>query len=324
MQFEEVRRGYGGYPPLLLETTNPPERIFVRGKLPDAGVPHIAIVGTRKATREGRELAKKTAKALAGRGFIIVSGLAMGIDTAAHTGALEAGGLTVAVLGTGIDKVYPAQNENLANRIILSGGAIMSEYASGTPSYQSNFLERNRIVAGLCAATVVIEAPARSGAIVTARLAAEYGREVFVFPGPAGHPQWAGSHALIRDGARLVHSTDDILEDLASNIEKLEDSGDLFSEHSAVPTGLVSDKVRAVGTRAKKIFPQEKNYSVSEKRSHEAEKVLRALTESKIPLSVDKIIEITKLTAQEANQALGELVICGIVEETATGYKLKM
>jgi len=216
MDIAEIKIKDKNYPPLLREIHEPPRKIFVRGKLPDFEKTFVAIVGTRKATEEGRALAKKTAKALAEKGMVIVSGLAMGVDAAAHEGALLGGGKTVAVLGNGIDMVYPAQNENLANKILKHGGAIISEYEPGTPAMPHQFLERNRIVAGLCQATIVIEAPAKSGAIVTARIAAEEGREVFVFPGPAGHPQHAGSHALIRDGARLVNSVEDILEDLSS------------------------------------------------------------------------------------------------------------
>lgn len=222
MKIETIRLGDKSYPRLLKEISNPPKELFVRGstvlttggELPATEKIHVAIVGTRKATSEGRILAKKIARQCAEKNWVVVSGLAMGIDTAAHEGALAGGGETIAVLGCGVDTIYPAQNENLANKILDGHGGIISEYTHGTPALPHQFLERNRIVAGLSIATIVIEAPAKSGAIVTARLAAEYGREVFVFPGMANHPQYHGSHALIRDGARLVNSFEDILEDL--------------------------------------------------------------------------------------------------------------
>ncbi len=175
-------------------------------------------MGTRKATSQGRFIAKEIAKKLSEMGMVIVSGLAMGIDTAAHEGALAGAGRTIAVLACGLDNIYPRQNENLAKKIIGTGGAVISEYPVGTEAFKNQFLERNRIVSGLCIATIVVEAPRESGALVTARLAAEQGREVFVFPGPTNHPNYHGSHKLIRDGARLVSSIDDILEDLNSEI----------------------------------------------------------------------------------------------------------
>ncbi|MEK7481868.1 MAG: DNA-processing protein DprA, partial [Patescibacteria group bacterium] len=172
------------YPALLREIPNAPEKIYILGKLPPEESLKIAIVGTRKATDQGRIIAKKLAEKLTNLGIVIVSGLAMGIDTAAHEGAVVANGKTIAVLANGLDKIYPAQNENLAKKILELNGAIISEYEPGKPALEHQFLERNRIVSGLSVATIVIEAPERSGSLVTARLAAEQGREVFVFPGP--------------------------------------------------------------------------------------------------------------------------------------------
>lgn len=337
MQYQEIRRLGENYPPLLLEIANPPERVFVRGRLPSFNLPWIAVVGTRKATEDGLQLAKKTARTLAEKGFVIVSGLAIGADTAAHEGALLCSGITVAVLGNGIDTIYPAQNENLASKILDSGGAIISEYESGTPSFPSQFLERNRIVAGLCLATIVIEAPQRSGALATARMAAEAGREVFVFPGPAGHPQWQGSHALIRDGARLVHTTEDILEDL--NIQQFKTSAlevpfkpdirlpkvpSLLSRKSAseaerarFPTGSKGHS-RGLSGEASGLAGQALAFDEAR-----AELVFDVIARSRTPLPVDKIIETTKLTSPEVNQLLSELIVYGIVEETAFGYCLK-
>ncbi len=180
------------FPKLLKEIPSAPKKIYVLGNLPDLSddSPIIAIVGTRKATDYGKRLAKEISQKLSEMGAIIVSGLAMGIDTAAHEGAVAAKGKTIAVLANGLNSIYPAQNENLAKKILEFGGAIISEYEPATPAYQNQFLERNRIVSGLSIATIVIEAPDRSGSIATARLAAKQGREVFILPGPTNHPNY--------------------------------------------------------------------------------------------------------------------------------------
>src|SRR3989344_4971641 len=156
------------YPSLLKEIQNPPEKLYVLGNLPSeplANRPKIAIVGTRKATAQGRLLAKEIARKLTELGVIIVSGLAMGIDTSAHEGAVKAGGQTIAVLANGLDTIYPRQNENLAKKILELDGAIISEYPTNTPSFPNQFLERNRIISGLSIATIIIEAPERSGSL---------------------------------------------------------------------------------------------------------------------------------------------------------------
>ena len=202
-----------GYPKLLGEITDAPPSIYVRGQL-RLDKPLIAIVGTRKATREGEKIAEEFARDLAKAGFGIISGLALGIDAAAHKGALSVKGNTIAVLGNAIDEVYPLENKGLADRIIKSGGAIISEYGPGEPIEKNNFIERNRIISALSIAVLVIEAPVHSGALITARMGGEQGKDVFVIPGSVGNPNFEGSHKLIRDGAILVSSVKDILEDL--------------------------------------------------------------------------------------------------------------
>ncbi|MEX2053972.1 MAG: DNA-processing protein DprA [Candidatus Colwellbacteria bacterium] len=200
------------YPRLLREIPDPPKEIYVRGKIPTQPSV-IAIVGTRKASARGKELAQEFATLLAQAGCVVVSGLALGIDTAAHKGALLAKGRTVAVLGNAIDSIYPEANRGLANRIIKQG-AVISEYGPGARIEKSNFLQRNRIISGLSQAVLVIEAPERSGALATARHAGEQGRDIFVIPGNVDNPNYVGSHQLIRDGAILVRSVEDVLEDL--------------------------------------------------------------------------------------------------------------
>lgn len=201
------------FPPSLKEIPLPPFGIYFRGSLPPEDAVSLSVVGTRKATPEGEELAYEFARALAARGINIVSGLALGIDAASHKGALKSG-RTLAVLATGVDDPYPHLNKRLAEDILESGGALVSEYPPGSTAFPSRFLERNRIISGLSRAVVLIEAPERSGSLATARFALEQNRDIFVVPGPAGHKNYKGSHALIREGARLVSSPEEILEDL--------------------------------------------------------------------------------------------------------------
>ncbi len=187
--------------------------LFCLGKSRPFNLPMVAIVGTRKATAYGRAAATKFAEVLAKSGVCIVSGGAFGIDTAAHEGALIGGGKTVSVLGTGIDNLYPAANIRLFERI-QENGCILSQFAIGTPSLQQNFLYRNFTVAAIADAVLVIEAPEKSGALSTARHAAELGKEVFVVPGPITLESFRGSHGLVRDGAQLTDHPSQILESL--------------------------------------------------------------------------------------------------------------
>jgi len=201
------------YPPQLAEIYDPPLLLYVRGELKDEDQYAVAIVGTRKASSHGLKMAHSLAFELAGRGITVVSGLAEGIDSAAHRGALEAGGRTIAVLGSGHDQVFPAANADLLHRIIHQGCAI-SPFPMGMHALKQNFPQRNRVLSGLCLGTIVVEAPPGSGSLITAKYAAEQGREVFAVPGPAGFANSRGPHELIRDGARLVESVDDILVEL--------------------------------------------------------------------------------------------------------------
>ena len=203
--------GDAHYPPALLESPDPPLLLFVQGDPSVLARPAVAIVGSRRPTPQGREHALTFSRRLAQADFSVVSGLALGIDAAAHQGALDGDGCTVAVVGTGIDRVYPQAHRELAHRIVLRG-ALVSEYFIGTPPLAENFPRRNRIIAGLCRGTVVVEAALKSGSLITARLANEAGREVFAIPGSIQAPQSRGCHALIRDGAQLVESADEVLQ----------------------------------------------------------------------------------------------------------------
>ena len=250
-----------------------------------SGTRSVAIVGTRKATPGGKEAARTFARELVRMGCAVVSGLAFGLDAAAHEGALDGKGYTIAVLATGLDRIYPQWNTKLAERMIASGGALISEYPPGSPALPYRFLERNRIVSGLAEGVLIIEAPERSGSLATARFALEQDRQVFVVPGPATHPNYAGSHALIRAGAELVTQPAHVLEALGM---------------AAAP--------QSSGPEA---------YSKEEQLIREA---FRTSTE---PLAIDTIIRYTKLNAQTVNRTLSLLVIQGAIAENGTGYTMK-
>lgn len=205
--------GDAAYPTALLESPDPPLLLYVQGQLALLATPGIAVVGSRQPTPQGRDLAHDFARRFGAAGYTVVSGLALGIDGAAHEGALAAGAPTIAVLGTGLDMVYPARHADLARRIAAQG-VLVSEFAPGTPPRAAHFPQRNRIIAGLSQGTLVVEAALKSGSLITARLANEAGREVFALPGSVLSQQSRGCHALIRDGARLVETADEVLAEL--------------------------------------------------------------------------------------------------------------
>lgn len=287
MEFKIINLGDRDYPPLLREIPNPPQKLYCSGALPNPEIPHLALVGTRKASPSGLKIAEAMAQELTRAGIIIVSGLAMGIDTAAHLGALKGGGRTIAVLGNGLNKIYPAQNEKLATEIIKTGGAIISEYEPDEPSFPANFIERNRIISGLSLGVIVVEAPVHSGALTTAGFAGEQGRNVWVVPGPISHPNYVGSHALIRDGATLITKTTEILEDLG--IE-------------------TTPKNSVLG------FNLDLNLGQAE------EKIMKIISKAENPLDIDRIADLTKLEPQALNEALVKLILAGIIKESSGRY----
>ncbi len=203
------------YPPALLEIADPPLLLYLRGDPAWLSAEAVAVVGSRNATAQGIAHASRFSRELSRAGLTIVSGLALGIDAAAHEGGLDGPGSTVAVIGTGIDIVYPRRHEALAARI-AAAGCIVSEYPLGTPPLASNFPRRNRLISGLARAVLVVEAAAQSGSLITARMAAEQGRDVFAIPGSIHAPLAKGCHQLIRQGAKLVETTQDMLDELPS------------------------------------------------------------------------------------------------------------
>jgi DNA processing protein len=243
----------------------------------------IAVVGTRRATPDGKNTARRFAAELARAGIVIVSGLAFGVDAAAHEGCLNAGGKTLAVLACGLANIYPKNNEALAEKIIAQGGAIISEYPPDMPAYPSRFLERNRIVSGLSKGTLVIEAPERSGSLATARFALEQNRDVFVIPGQITHPNFKGSHELIRQGAELVTTPEHILaaEGMLKEDKKMLDTSELAPEEALV---------------------------------------VHFLRESGAAQDIDKISVAAKLQPHIANQTVSFLLIKGMISERGDGY----
>jgi DNA processing protein len=235
--------GDADYPATLLNITDPPLMLYLLGSLVPAGeaearlsnLPCLAIVGSRNPTPQGQINAGQFAEALGAAGWCVVSGLALGVDAAAHQGALRAGGHTVAVVGTGLDRVYPRKHLELAHRIARRG-LIISEFALGTPPLTANFPRRNRLISGLSRGTLVIEAALQSGSLITARLAADQGKEVFAIPGSIHSPLSRGCHQLIKQGAKLVESAQDVLEELQpAGTQALDLAGDSAPQASPPP-----------------------------------------------------------------------------------------
>ncbi|MBP6859403.1 MAG: DNA-processing protein DprA [Candidatus Magasanikbacteria bacterium] len=220
------------YPQLLKEINDPPHTLFFRGNLPDDRKPTLGVVGTRKITSYGKLACQDIVGPLASQGIIIISGLALGIDGVAHQTTLEKNGTTIAVLGTGVNKsnVYPTPHQSLAEKIIENGGAIVSEYPPGFSPTSYSFPARNRIIAGLSLGTLVIEAPETSGALITARCALDYNREVFAVPHAITSPTAAGPNNLIKMGAKLVASAQDILDNLS-----IQSLGEIINSRQSLP-----------------------------------------------------------------------------------------
>ncbi len=276
------------YPPLLREIGGAPPLLFVHGDAELLARAQLAIVGSRNPTPQGAQTAAEFAQHLTACGLVITSGMALGIDAAAHRGALAAGGYTVAVVGTGLDRVYPARHQALAHEI-AGHGALVSEFSIGTPALPDNFPRRNRIISGLSLGTLVVEAAARSGSLITARLAAEQGREVFAIPGSIHNPLARGCHKLIRDGAKLVETAQDILEELGGRF-----------------TGLISMENQAA-------VPLAGDMALGE----EALKILAALGFD--PVSTDTLIERSGLTPEMVSSMLLVLELQGYVTPVAGG-----
>ena len=274
------------YPKPLRTLDDPPPVLYVRGRYEPRDELAIAIVGTRRPSSYGRRVAERLARELGAMGFTIVSGLARGIDTAAHRGALKAGARTIAVLGGGFAHFYPRENRRLGDEIAESG-AVLSEFPIEMPPDRWTFPRRNRVISGLSRGTIVVEAPERSGALITARLALEQGREVFAVPGPITQETSAGVHKLIQQGAKLITNVDDVLEEFA-------------------------DLKRTLSARREAASPTTTEGPTPELSPLEAQ-VFNALEFDS--LHFNDVVERTRLSPSEVSLALLQLVMKGLVEE---------
>lgn len=253
---------------------DPPKKLFIRGKLPAKRVKTVAIIGTRKPSAYGREIATKIASECAKNGIVVVSGLALGIDSIAHRAAIDSGGKTIAILANGVDKIYPRSHEDLGQKILQTNGAILSEYPNNTPARPWQFLARNRIVSGLADAVVIIEAASRSGTLSTANHALDQGKEIFAVPGNITSPLSAGCNQLIKNGANPLTSVEDLLDFLIP--DRFEKQTQLF------------------------------------KGDTREENVILEFLSKNGTTSSDVIIKQTKLSASEFNQAITMLELKGL------------
>lgn len=268
-------------PERLAAIADPPNRLYLRGTAAALDAPGVAIVGSRRGTRAGRDFAHALARDLASGGLVIVSGLAYGIDAAAHRGALAASGRTVAVLGSGLDQVYPRAHQGLARDILAADGAVVSEYPPDTGPRKHRFPERNRLISGLTLGVVVVEATTRSGSLITARMAAEQGREVMAVPGPVTSPLAGGCHRLLKSGAALIEDADDVL--FAIGYERT----DMASHSPATPPEELAVLLEFVGAET---------------------------------TTLDHIVGATGLTPEAASEALVQLELLGFVAAHRGGY----
>ena len=284
MTFESLRRGGLGYPQLLAQLHDPPARLWLRGAPADVlARAAVAVVGARTCSAYGAQVTRALARELAAAGLVIVSGLARGIDGEAHRGALDAGGVTVAVLGCGIDRDYPARHAELARRLVEAGGLVVSEYEPGVEPAPWRFPARNRIIAGLALATVVVEARERSGALITADFALELGREVFAVPGEITSSLAAGTNRLIRQGAAPLLEVEDVLE--ALGLARVPSSG--------------AAAVKSLGEAAMRVL-----------------EIVAAE-----PREPDQIVRVTGLDAATVAGALVELELAGAAVEADGAYR---
>jgi len=329
-----VRWTDADYPPNLKQIADPPPYLIARGLLEANDTACVAVVGTRAASEAGLRMAQRLGFELAAHGFVVVSGLARGVDGAAHRGALEAGGRTIAVLGCGIDVAYPPEHRGLADTIIEGRGAILSELPLGTAPLPENFPSRNRILSGLSLGVVIVEAAEKSGSLITARMALEQDRQVFAVPGSPLSGKTRGSNRLLREGAVLVECVEDVIEDLAPQM-----AGQTGGKQSAPaerktpaafpPTPAVVSTVKAQTAAAVQLLPEAAGVSdlvsrsltavsadqspgLTEEMTRRVQTILNCLTDAQ-KLHVDAVIETCQLPPQTVLNLLLELELRGLV-----------
>lgn len=286
------------YPPLLKNIPDPPPVLFVKGDWRNLWLPSLAMVGSRNASRQALQTAEEYAEFLALNGLVIVSGLALGVDGASHRGALKANGLTVGVVATGLDRVYPPDHHRLAHEIVASG-ALVSEFSIGTSALASNFLRRNRIISGLSSGVLVVEASQRSGALTTARHASTQGREVFALPSSIHNPMGQGTNQLIKQGAKLVSRVDDIWQE-------------------------IMPLVRQSANRAEKLFQQREKSASNETHQPKNETTPKALPSDEDALlaligyewsSYDELLAVSGLSSEALSAQLSLLELSGQIRQ---------
>lgn len=302
-QYQCIKLGAPDYPILLSKISDPPKQLYVLGDARVLSEPQLAVIGSRSPTQEGVAHALSFAKRLSGARLTITSGLAIGIDGSAHRGAINASGRTIAVLGSGLDVLYPHRHLKLAKQILGYGGAIISEYQLGTQPVAHHFLARNRIISGLSLATLVVEAGERSGTLNTARHAGSQGRDVFALPGPLANPFSRGCHHLIREGAALVETPaqlvealieSPLLEVLGRRLGTLDQGYEQIEPADLVPDSIVSKPVY--------------------------QKVLAQMSQT--PMGVSELVERTKLTVPAVSTILSALEMEGFVVADLAGFRL--
>jgi DNA processing protein len=283
------------YPENLRHIADPPPYFFIRGTIDATNPKSVAVVGARTASDAGRRMAQRLGLELAAKGFAVVSGLARGIDSEAHQGALDGRGRTVAVMGCGIDIVYPPENRKLAETIVESGGALISELPLGAPPIAENFPARNRLISGLCLGVVIVEAAEKSGSLITARMALEQDRQVFAVPGSPLSGKTRGSNRLLKEGARLVECVEDVIEELMPQLGQ-------------IATKRVAGEGKSAASGAKM------DEKALEAEPNEVKVVLNYLKNAD-KLHVDSVIEGSGLNAQTVLKLLLELELRGLVRQ---------
>ncbi len=277
------------YPSLLKEIHQPPPLLYIKGEIDNLILPQLAIVGSRHATYGGLENTRLFSQHLCQHGFTITSGLALGIDGAAHQAALEQQGKTIAVMATGIDRIYPQKHRYIADKIIAQGGTLVTEFAPNTPPIANHFPRRNRIISGLSLGVIVVEAAVKSGSLITARYALEQGREVFAIPGSIHNPQSKGCHQLIKQGAVLIENSVDIIEHLQGGLEHIASHRVEPSPHTSIPLtdeeGLILEHI---GFK---------------------------------PTTIDQLLHTTQLSSQAISANLSRLEINGLIKQSDWGYE---
>lgn len=310
------------YPQRLREISASPPALFCIGDIGLLDAPQLAIVGARSATAAGLENAQAFAEALASRGLVITSGLALGIDGAAHRGALAAGGGTIAVCGTGLDRVYPAQHRDLAHAI-AGHGLLISEFLPGTPPKAEHFPRRNRLISGLALGVLVVEAARESGSLITARLAADQGREVFAIPGSIHNPLARGCHQLIRQGAKLVETVDDVFVELAGVLGSLlERPGAAPQAGEAEPFQLSIQTGNQALADASRGEISDRNTLGDTEPAHDLRVLMQALDDA--PTAVDRLTERLGWSSERIGSALLEGELTGQLASDSVGRIMRL